>query len=489
MPAWRDIDQLDGMIFTSEELLCGNGAPMGAAATGERQITVRAEQTVSLAQGGYLGDAATLRVTSATYVGPPAPIPPVFGQVRLDGLSRADVPGETPTFHIRGFTGTGLLLSATADPASNQPEMLPDVMRTGRYLILGTQGFGEGGIRFPATFGPDPAVVDLSTLCFAQGTRLSTPSGPRAVEDLTEGDAVLTATGRTRAIRWTGHLLARPPRHPRPDEVRPVRVTAHAFAPDVPAADVRLSPGHAVLVDGVLIPIGRLVNGATVVQEDAAQVRYFHVELGTHDVLLAEGLPCESYLDDGNRAAFAHPGEPIELRGRLDPRNWDDACAPMVAAGPQLIAVREQLHARAEALGWHRSEDAALHLLVDGRARAPLHVAAGRHWFAVPATGTVTLCSNAAVLAHVMPACDEWRRLGVAVTGVRIDGTDLPLDDAAFGAGFHAREGDGTDGWRWTDGAAVLALDARAPVMLEIAVSMTAPTWCRPQDATATSVA
>ena len=31
---------------------------------------------------------------------------------------------------------------------------------------------------------------------------------------------------------------------------------------------------------------------------------YYHVELSTHDVILAEGLATESYLDTGNRAAF-----------------------------------------------------------------------------------------------------------------------------------------------------------------------------------------
>jgi hypothetical protein len=35
---------------------------------------------------------------------------------------------------------------------------------------------------------------------------------------------------------------------------------------------------------------------------------YVHVELDRHDILLAEGLPAESYLDTGNRAAFGTQG-------------------------------------------------------------------------------------------------------------------------------------------------------------------------------------
>ncbi len=42
-------------------------------------------------------------------------------------------------------------------------------------------------------------------------------------------------------------------------------------------------------------------------QQSVAEVAYYHVELAAHDVILAGGLPCESYLDSGNRRAFADP--------------------------------------------------------------------------------------------------------------------------------------------------------------------------------------
>ena len=68
-----------------------------------------------------------------------------------------------------------------------------------------------------------------------------------------------------------------------------------------------LSPGHAVCVNAVgevFIPIDHLINGATITQVEADEVTYWHVELESHDVLLAEGLGCESYMDTGNRAFF-----------------------------------------------------------------------------------------------------------------------------------------------------------------------------------------
>lgn len=336
--------------------------------------------------------------------------------------------------------------------------------------------------KVPYTFDGEAADANafLSALCFAEGTRIETPEGPVAVEDLAEGQQVRTASGVARPIRWIGQMLSRPDRHPRPWEVQPVRVTAHAFGPGMPAQDVRLSPGHAVFVDGVLVPVGHLVNGATIVQEQVEQIRYFHVELDSHDVLLAEGLPCESYLDDGNRASFANADGFTDLHGRLDPKSWDDACAPLVAAGPQLTEIQQRLHARAEALGWTRSEAADLRIEADGVAIAPVHAAGNRYWFAVPATQALTLRSNHGVLAHLVPGLGDGRVLGVAVAELRIDGMGVDLDDPAFGAGFYPPERHDALGWRWTDGAAVLHRPLNAPAMVEVALAMVAPSWVRP---------
>ena len=95
----------------------------------------------------------------------------------------------------------------------------------------------------------------------------------------------------------------------RPHDVWPVRVSAGAFGDAQPGRDLLLSPDHAVFLDGALIPIRYLINGRTVVQEFAAEVSYYHVELPEHSVILAEGLPCESYLETGNRAAFGRQGQ------------------------------------------------------------------------------------------------------------------------------------------------------------------------------------
>lgn len=400
---------------------------------------------------------------------------PTFGSIQFSNVLGPD--GQPITYWIHGFSENGLLLGRVEETATSNDGGFGSYRITSS--ILSTYGFGPDGVQFPLTFGYDTGVYDMPPPCFAEGTRLETPSGLVPVEDLNVGELVLTHKGDARPIKWIGETLVRPSVHPRRHDVAPVRVAAHAFGPSKPAADVRFSPGHSVYSEGILVPIGLLVNGATIIQEEADQVRYFHIELDSHDVLLAEGLPCESYLDDGNRASFTNSGEIQELFGRLDPKSWDNACAPVVAHGPQLTAIREKLNARAVALGWSRCEDANVVLVVGETVIMPSVGDDGRYIFDVPAGDEVELCSNSGILGHTLPGIADRRKLGIAVAGISLDGTALDLNSTAFGDGFYPLESHGTTQWRWTSGSAKLALSLCQPARLEVAVMMIAPSWRR----------
>ncbi len=400
---------------------------------------------------------------------------------RLPSFGVISFSGNPLQFSIRGFSDDGLLLSPVTSygPAYSTAG---DIAFSGQGFVFSDDGFASGNFAFPVLFGYDPSAYQVA-ICFAEGTRLKTVTDYTAVEDLVIGDMAITASGEKRAIKWIGQMLVKPKRHARPSEVSPVRVRADAFGPGLPARDLRLSPGHAVFVDGVLVPVGYLVNGATIIQEEVEEVRYFHVELDSHDVLLAEGLPCESYLDDGNRASFTNAREFTQLNDRLDPRSWDDACAPMIAAGPQLVSIQQRLHARAEEFGWVRNDDADLRILADGVGIAPLHRVGNHYWFTVPAASRLTLRSNSGVLAHVIPGLGDGRRLGVAVARLSVDGEAIPLDADVFASGFYPAEQHEQHGWRWTDGEATLQLAAAAPVMIEVELAMVVPSWVRPAPA------
>ncbi len=206
--------------------------------------------------------------------------------------------------------------------------------------LSGTYSTSEFQLASDGASGTD---ITLTLPCFAAGTRLETPSGPVPVEALAVGDRVSRARGGDAAILWIGWRDVDCRRHKYPARVRPVRVSAHAFADGVPRRDVVLSPDHAVFVAGVLIPIKFLVNGRTIREETVAEVRYFHIELARHDVLLSEGLAVESYLDTGNRGDFvtAHAAPVHGARGAAA------RCAPLCRSGKKLAAIHGRLARRA----------------------------------------------------------------------------------------------------------------------------------------------
>jgi hypothetical protein len=139
-----------------------------------------------------------------------------------------------------------------------------------------------------------------------------------------------------------------------------MRVVAGAFGDGLPHRGLFLSPDHAVFIDGVFIPIRYLVNGRTIRQEPRAAVSYWHVELERHDVLLAEGLPSESYLDTGNRCAFVNGGVAVQMHPDFALHVWDTkACALLVRDGVKLHAARKRMLECAEARSRSRHRHSA----------------------------------------------------------------------------------------------------------------------------------
>jgi hypothetical protein len=312
---------------------------------------------------------------------------------------------------------------------------------------------------------------DAATACYVRGTRIATPGGYVAIEDLREGDLALTASGATRPIRWIGHRRLDLSRHPQPAEVRPVRVACGAFGDGLPSRDLWLSPGHNMAWDGALTPISALVNGVSVQQVECDSIEYWHVELDAHDVILAEGLPAESYLDTGNRTAFANGGAFVEAHPDFKPRHWAETCLPLVAEGPAVVAMKARLLARLFERGYSLDRQADAHVVVDGRRIESIRLSETRLAFLLPAGGRdIALRSKVFVPAHTDADNADWRELGLAVGRLWIDGEAMSLDrDEACGSDWHPAEFDGRHfGRRWTRGAARLPAGARS-VLVELA--------------------
>ena len=312
--------------------------------------------------------------------------------------------------------------------------------------------------------------------CYLRGTRIRTERGEVAVEDLrAQEDWAITASGHAARVVWVGWRRVDIQRHPRPWDVMPVRIRAGAFGPDQPVRDLLLSPDHAVFVAGMLIPIRTLINGATIVQERHAAAHWFHVELDWHDVLLAEGLAAESYLDTGNRGAFANGGPAVHMHPDFALRIWQaQGCAPLVRDGAELAAVRGFLLDRAASLGHAATGDPDMRVVAAGRQLWPEVLGRVRR-FRLPASARgIRLLSRSAVPAEMRPDSTDRRRLGVAVSRLVYGGEAIALTDPRLGAGWHAAEIGGA--WRWTDGAAELALPGGQRV-LDVEVAITERYW------------
>ncbi|RVU16815.1 Hint domain-containing protein [Methylobacterium oryzihabitans] len=205
----------------------------------------------------------------------------------------------------------------------------------------------------------DVFVADV--ICFATGTRLRTARGEVAVEELRVGDRAVTVGGATRPVRWIGARTLDGGGRPLAFSQQPVRIRAGAFGDGLPVRDLLLSPGHPVLVGDHLVPVMSLVNGTSLARMPVGAVTYWHVELDAHDILLAEGLPAESYLDLGSRPWFAGSDAPLH-DPEFVPAQAPGRCRPVAVDGPVVEAERRRLDAMfaadlAGACAWDESGD------------------------------------------------------------------------------------------------------------------------------------
>ncbi len=213
---------------------------------------------------------------------------------------------------------------------------------------------------------------DGNCTCFLKGTTIRTVEGNAKVEDLAVGDLLLTVFGGPRPIQWIGRYRFEKSSATRAwvREVLPVRIVRSALAQDVPHADLYVTQGHALLIDGFLIPAAALINDASIVLYEACdreELEFFHVKLADHDAIYAEGAPCETMFEvDENAANFADyyrrygypssdevrcapmlhlPGRKSKMKSR-----FRSALSPWIDRRQQIDIIRDRLEERGIAL-------------------------------------------------------------------------------------------------------------------------------------------
>jgi hypothetical protein len=331
---------------------------------------------------------------------------------------------------IEGFgTGDTIEVSAIGTGAA-----LSSVISNGNTYETITGSNGSETFIFAGTSNNFQLTADgfgfQTAPCFAAGTRIRTARGEIAVENLLVGDEAVLADGGQAAITWIGRRKIALRRHPRPEAVRPILITAGALADGVPCRDLLVSPDHALFLEGHLVPAKALLNGATIRQVERESVTYYHVELADHAVLLAENVPAESYLETGNRGAFENGGAAMQLHPDFaQGLRESGGCAPFAEGGPAVEAARRGILDRA---GIAATPDPAMEILYSA--------------------GAAMIASRSAIPGQITPDPRDQRRLGVKIGALRIGGVAIALDHPDLVQGWHALEPDG----RWTDGQAVI---------------------------------
>jgi len=185
-----------------------------------------------------------------------------------------------------------------------------------------------------------------SVICFTTGTMILTDRGERTIEDLRQGDFVVTRDSGLQPIRWIGQKTVEGK-----GKFAPVRIAEGLFGNDRP---LLISPQHRMLHEGydatllfaereVMISAEHLINGTTTTTEEMAMVTYFHILLDRHEVIFANGAATESYQPCHESIATIDAKAREELFSifpelRADPSHYGDT-ARMVLRPHESIAL------------------------------------------------------------------------------------------------------------------------------------------------------
>jgi len=158
-----------------------------------------------------------------------------------------------------------------------------------------------------AKFG---SVKSSTAQCLLRGTRILTANEEKCVEELEVGELVVTRRNARLPVRRIHNRIVK---DPGPAEF-PVMVSKYALDEKSPHADLYLTSGHSLYLNNILIPVGELINGKTIMHawpSGLEGIEYFHVELDTHEVIFAEGAPVETLLEKSAREHAMTPYAPI----------------------------------------------------------------------------------------------------------------------------------------------------------------------------------
>ncbi|MFS4582386.1 Hint domain-containing protein [Phaeobacter sp. C3_T13_0] len=205
----------------------------------------------------------------------------------------------------------------------------------GRVEVVDNNGDLIGTLNF--------ANIEEVIPCFTPGSRILTPEGTVAVEDLEVGDRVLTRDGGPQTVRWTARRTINTADLARRPQFQPIVIEAGALGNDgaenVPNRDLTVSPQHRMLLTGsraellfgsneVLVAAVHLINDRNIRRARALDVTYIHLLFDHHEIVCVDGAWSESFqpgdltlagMDEAQRSELINLFPELVTMGRAFP--------------------------------------------------------------------------------------------------------------------------------------------------------------------------
>jgi hypothetical protein len=202
----------------------------------------------------------------------------------------------------RHFLGLAAAAAARIAAIGTVVSTLPNSMAEAAPGNAKGKGKGKGKGNGPGGIG--------GPMCLLSGTAVLTPRGEVCIEHLRIGDLVETVRGEMLPVKWIGRHVYRRSSPIWNKDVVPIRIRRFALDGCRPHRDLYLSRGHALYIDGVLIRAQDLINGTSItpaLPDTRDTIEYYQIVFATHEVVLAEGAPVESFLlEDANYEGFTN---------------------------------------------------------------------------------------------------------------------------------------------------------------------------------------
>ena len=190
---------------------------------------------------------------------------------------------QTTTFTVEGETWTFLAV-IDAIPGRENTILVKD--SSDNMYILSDSALVTGT--------PYPVNGLVFTWCLLSGTEIKTTRGIINVEDLVQGDMVLTENETFSPLRWVGVQTLSPIFSGKASW--PVKISKDALGANTPDKDLYVSQDHAIFLQSLLISAEALVNGTTItlVEPTESAIKYYGLDLGPATIHPVHNLPVGS---------------------------------------------------------------------------------------------------------------------------------------------------------------------------------------------------